>query len=350
MDTLWQDVKYGARMLAKSRGVTMIAIVTLALGIGANTTVFTMLKGIILRPLPGVRAADELVVILTTSRSGSEWPMNVLDYKDIRDRNEVLAGIAGTFPAALTLGTGEKAERVWGEIVTGNLFQVLGVRPALGRLLTPDDDRVPGGSPVAVISHSLWQRKFGGDPGVIGKPLQVGTRTLTIIGVTESGYRGSMVGLSLHVFVPLMMQREVLPIGNLIESRERDNHWLLTLGRIRTGITFKQARAALHLLGGQLGQDYPDATLQERALLVPLSHSPYGSQSVLFPVFSVTMIVVGIVLLVACANLTNIMLARATVRRQEIAVRLAIGAGRGRLIRQLLTESLLLSLLGGAAG
>ncbi len=349
METLWQDVKYGARMLLKHRGVTLIAVLTLALGIGANTTVFTMLKGILLRPLPGVRGADELAVVLTTSRSGEQWPMNYFDYKDLRDHNDVLSGIAGSFPVPLTIGSGEKAERVWGEIVTGNMFELLGVRPALGRLLTVDDDKIPGGHPVAVISDSLWRRKFGGDPGIIGKPMQVGTVSMTVTGVTEREYRGSMVGLSLHVFVPMMMQREALPLGNLIESNARDNHWLLTLARRKPGVTFEQARAAVRGFGQQLDREYPDPIILDRALLVPLSKSPYGSQSVLFPVFSVAMIVAGVVLLVACANLSNIMLARATVRRQEVAVRLALGAGRRRLIRQLLTESVLLSLLGGAA-
>src|SRR5262245_41658056 len=158
MDSLLIDFRYAVRMLLRHRSVTVVAVLTLALGIGANTTVFTMLKGIVLRPLPGVRAADELVVLLTTSRSGERGPMNFLDYADVRDRNTVLFGVAGTFPVAMTIGRGDAAERVWGELVTGNLFRVLGVSPALGRLISDDDDRAVRGQPVAVISYELWQR------------------------------------------------------------------------------------------------------------------------------------------------------------------------------------------------
>jgi predicted permease len=318
------------------------------LGIGANTTVFTMLKGIALRPLPGVRAADDLVVLLTTSRSGERGPMNFHDYIDVRDRSRTLAGVAGTFPVAMTIGRGDTAERVWGELVTGNLFRVLGVSPALGRLITEDDDRGQGAS-IAVISYALWQRKYHGDRGVIGQPLQVGTRVLTIVGVTPRDYRGSMVGLSLHVFVPVRMQPDLVPMGNFIDRVERDNHWLMTIGRVKPGISFAQARAEVKVLSDQIKAEHPDSYLSDAALLVPLSQSPYGAQAVLLPVFTVSMIMVGLVLLVACANLSNILLARATVRRQEIAVRMATGATRGRVIRQLLTESLLLSLVGGLA-
>jgi macrolide transport system ATP-binding/permease protein len=349
VDTLLIDLRNALRMLIVHRAVTAIAVLTLALGIGANTTVFTMLKGIVLRPLPGVRAADELVVLLSASRSGERGPMNYLDYADVRDRSTTLAGVAGTFPVAMTLGTGDNAERVWGELVTGNLFGVLGVGPALGRLITEADDRAAGSQPVAVISYALWQRKFKGDPGVIGRSLQVGTHLLTIVGVTAREYRGSMVGLGLHVFVPLRMQADLLPMGNLIDRVERDNHWLLTVGRVKPGLGLDQARAEMKVLSDQLQSEARDEGMSDRAMLVPLSQSPYGAQAVLLPVFTVSMIMVGLVLLVACANLSNILLARATVRRQEIAVRLANGASRGRVIRQLLTESLLLSLLGGVS-
>src|SRR5262245_24014096 len=221
MDTLLIDLKYAFRMLNQNRSVTAVAVLTLALGIGANTTVFTMLKGLVLRPLPGVAAADQLVVLLTASRSGERGPMNYLDYVDVRDRNTALSGVAGTFPVAMTIGRGDAAERVWGELVTGNLFRVLGVAPALGRLIDDDDDRSPRGQPVAVISYALWQRKYHGDPAVIGQPLQVGTRLLTIVGVTPREYRGSMVGLGLHVFVPLHMQPDLMAMGNLIDRVER---------------------------------------------------------------------------------------------------------------------------------
>jgi predicted permease len=349
METLLLDIRHGLRLLVSNRSVTVIAVLTLALGIGANSTVFTMLKGIALRPLPGVQAADDLVVLLSTSVQGERWPMNYRDYTDVRDRSTTLAGVAGTFPVAMTIGRGEDAERVWGELVSGNLFRVLGVSPLLGRLINEDDDRPPRGQPVAVISHALWQRKFNGDPGVVGQSLQVGTRLLTIVGVAPREYRGSMVGLGLHVFVPLRMQPDLLPMGEVLDRVERDNHWLMTVGRVKPGTSFEQARAEVKLLSDQIKLDPSASGVGEAALLVPLSQSPYGAQAVMLPVFTVSMIMAGLVLLVACANLSNILLARATVRRQEMAVRLAIGASRWRVIRQLLTESILLSLLGGAA-
>ena len=348
MDALRLDLKYALRLLFVHRSVTAIAVLTLAMGIGVNTTVFTMLKGIALRPLPGVRAADDLVVLLTTSRSGERGPMNFRDYIDVRDRTRTLAGVAGTFPVAMTIGRGDAAERVWGELVTGNLFRVLGVSPLLGRLITEDDDRGEG-APVAAISYALWQRKYHGDPGVIGQSLQVGTRVLTIVGVTPRDYRGSMVGLGLHVFVPIRMQPLLLPMGNFIDRIERDNHWLMTVGRVKPGVRVEQARAEVNVLSDRIKAEHPSDYLDDAALLVPLSQSPYGAQAVLLPVFTVSMIMVGLVLLVACANLSNILLARATVRRQEIAVRMATGATRSRIVRQLLTESLLLAMLGGGA-
>jgi macrolide transport system ATP-binding/permease protein len=348
METLSLDLKHALRLLLAHRSITAIAVLTLAMGIGVNTTVFTMLKGIALRPLPGVRAADDLVVLLTTSRSGERGPMNFHDYLDVRDRSRTLAGVAGTFPVAMTIGKGDAAERVWGELVTGNLFRVLGVSPLVGRLITEDDDRGEGAS-VAAISYALWQRKYHGDPGVIGQPLQVGTRVLTIVGVTPRDYRGSMVGLGLHVFVPIRMQPQLMPMGNFIDRIERDNHWLMTLGRVKPGVDLEQARAEVKVLSDQIRAEHPNDYLGEAAMLVPLRQSPYGAQAVLLPVFTVSMIMVGLVLLVACANLSNILLARAMVRRQEIAIRMATGATRARIVRQLLTESLLLAMVGGAA-
>ncbi len=347
MDTFLEDLRYGLRMLAKSPGFTAVAALTLALGIGANATIFTLLKGIVLRPLPGVRAADELVTVGTSSRSGQTWPLSYPDYKDFRDGNEVFTGLAGSAPTPMSVTIGRKAERVWGEIVTGNCFQVLGVWPALGRLLSPEDDRIPNGHPVAVISYSFWQRRFGADREILGRTMVLGTRPFTIIGVTQPGYHGSMVGMSLNVFVPTMMQNDVFPFSNLLE--DRDSRWLIAQGRLKPGVPLEQARASMAVLGERVMKDHPNREIRQRAILLPLWKSPFGSQTYLFPILSVAMVVVGVVLLIACSNVANLMLARAAGRKREVAIRMALGAGRGRLIRQLLTESVLASLLGGVA-
>ncbi len=347
MRTLWQDARFGLRMLGKSPGFALVAALTLALGIGANTTIFTMLKSMILRPLPGARAADQLVVVVQRTVGGNPWTFSYLDYKDLRDRNQVFESLAASTPAPLSVRYGEKAERTWGEVMTGNNFEMLGVRAAMGRLLTPDDDRTPGAHPVAVVSYRFWSTRMGADPNVIGKTLFIGTMPFTVIGVTDPAYHGSTVGLTLDVYVPTMMSREVIPAWGFLGHR--DSSWLLVQGRLKPGIGLAQARASLHVLGAQMLKEFPNRQIREKTELLPLPRSPFGGQSILFPILTVVMVVVGIVLLIACSNVANLMLARAAGRAREIAIRQALGAGRWRLVRQLLTESVLVSLLGGAA-
>jgi predicted permease len=347
MRTLWQDARFGLRMLAKSPGFALVAALTLALGIGANTTIFTMLKSMILRPLPGVRTAEQLVVVVQRTVEGHPWTFSYLDYKDLRDRNQVFESLAGSSPVALSVRFGEKAERTWGEVMTGNNLEMLGVHAALGRLLTPDDDRTPGAHPVAVVSYRFWSTRMGGDPNVIGKTLFIGTVPFTVIGVTDPAYHGSTVGLTLDVYVPAMMVHEVVPAWDFLGHR--DSGWLLLQGRLKPGISFAQARASLRVVGAQMLKEFPNRQIREKTELLPLSRSPFGGQAILFPVLTVVMVVVGIVLLIACSNVANLMLARAAGRVREIGIRQALGAGRWRLVRQLLTESVLVSLLGGAA-
>jgi putative ABC transport system permease protein len=347
MRAVLQDIRHGLRILAKSPGFTLVAALTLALGIGANTTIFTMLKSMILRPLPGVRAAEQLVVVVQRTVEGHPWTFSYLDYEDLRDRNEVFENLAACAPIPLSVRYGEKAERTWGEVMTGNNFEMLGVHPALGRLLTPNDDRTPGAHPVAVVSYRFWSTRMGADPKVLGKTLFIGTLPFTVIGVTDPAYHGSTVGLTLDVFVPTMMVREVQPSWDFLNHRDSD--WLLVQGRLKSGTSLVQARASLHVLGAQMLKEFPNREVREKAELLPLSRSPFGAQSLLLPILTVVMVVVGIVLLIACSNVANLMLSRAAGRVREIGIRQALGAGRGRLIRQLLTESVLVSVLGGAA-
>lgn len=279
MGTFRQDLRYGLRVLAKSPAFAVVAVLTLALGISASTTVFTLIKGVVLRPLPAVRNADQLVIVISATKSGQQWPLSYPDYRDLQGHNETFSGLFGSSAAPLSINIGGRPERVWGEIVTGNAFEVMGVHAALGRTFTPEDDRVPGGHPVAMISDGFWKGQFGSDPGVIGKSITIGTQPFTIVGVTEPKCRGTIVGLSLQVFVPTMMQREVLSAADLLE--DRDSHWLITQGRLKPGVKFDQAQASLAVLGEQLSSRYRNEEIRKRAVLLPLAKSPFGSQAFL---------------------------------------------------------------------
>jgi len=348
VQNLLQDVRYALRMLAKSPGFTLVAVLTLALGIGANSVIFTMLKGVLFRPLPGVPAADQIRCLVTVSNSGESWPLSYPDYRDLRDRNQVFSILAASAqnPMSVRIGGG-LAERVWGEVVSGNWFQMLGTGTLLGRPLDPQDDQASA-QPVVVITHSFWQWAFGGRLDILRQPLVIGSKVFTIVGVTAPPFRGSVNGLALELFVPLQTYQDPLEYRARLESR--DDHGFVVQGRLKPDITLEQARAAMATLGTQILTENKSQEVRTLAAVVPLWKFPFGGQKILLPVFSVLMIVAGIVLLISCANVANLLLARAAGRQREIAVRRALGASRGRLIQQLLTESILLSVAGGAAG
>jgi len=364
MGTLWNDLRYALRTLKKSPVFTVVAVLSLGLGIGANTAIFSLLDQVLLRLLPVSHPEQLVLLTIRGMEYGNNNGGNAMSYPlygDFAKNNSVFSEMFCRFPYNMSVSFGGRTERVDGELVSGTYFPVLGVGAAVGRTFTPDDDRTPGGHPLAMLSYSYWKTRFGGDPSIVGKTVIVNARNMTVAGVAQPDFNGVELGRTTQIFVPMMMKAQITPGWDALDDRRW--RWVNAFGRLKPGITAQQAKASLQpFYHSILEMEVKEAVFRNAApadrqrFLTNIIDVLPGSQGrsnlrrqLTTPLWLLMAITAG-VLLIACANVANLLVAKATSRQKEIAIRLAIGAGRGRIIRQLLVESLALSTLGGVLG
>lgn len=344
---LWQDVRFGARMLVKNPGFSFVVIAVLSLGIAGNAAIFTLFKGMALKPLPGVRDSSQLSVLLGRTIDGRGIGVSIPDFRDIKQHHPAFERLTGSSMIFASIGRGVDAQRITAELVVGDYFETLGVGAQLGRTLQPSDDVAPGQHPVAVISDSLWRRSYGANPNVIGQTLFLNGQPLTIVGVAAQEFNGTVVSMGMDVFAPIMMQPVLSPPSRL---DARGIFGLMTIGRLKPGVTVENATAQSAVIATQLDADHPVNNFARRQEVVPIWESPFGAQTYWLPAVSVLGAMGVLILLVVCANVANLVLVRGVSRRGELGVRLALGASRGRLVRLMLVENMVLALPGAIVG
>ena len=365
METFLQDLKFGLRMLTKNPGFAVVAVLTLALGIGANTAIFSLTDQVLLRYLP-VEKPEQLVILRSPGpnpgRTNSDWKGDATFsypiYKDLREQAPVFSGLLAKFSVSLSVAGQGQTELASGELVSGNYFEVLGVKPAIGRVLSLEDETAPGANNVAVLSYGYWARHFGKDPDVLNKPIAVNGVSFTVVGVSRAGFDGVQIGERPDIFIPVTMKAQMTPNWDGLMSRT--DHWLAIVGRLKPGFTIEKAEAGIApsyraILEAEapivkISQKGHEKFVGKKMVLEPGSHGRPVLQGDAKAPLETLMAMVGLVLLISCANLASLLVARSESRQREIALRLAMGAGRLRLVRQLLTESLLLATAGGIAG
>ena len=350
LEDLLHDLRYGLRMMARNPSFTAVAVLTLAVGIGATTTAFTWINAVMLQPLGGVADPNSLVDVESVTPNGEWVPSSYPDFIDFRKYLKKIDGIAVTHPVAFSVGKEDHADRVWGELVSGNFFDVLGVKPEAGRLFLPAEfEDAPGKFPIVVISDRYWRSHYNADPTIVGRTLLINQHQLTVVGVAAPQFHGSIPVTAFDIWVTYMEQ----PALNSVKEwmlRDRHNRNMLGIARLKPGVTIDQARAELKALADRMAIANADVSEGMSATLLPLWQSPHGPQGLLIGPLRILMGVCILILLIVCANVANLLLARATVREKEFTARLALGAGRARLARQVLTESLMLTGTGAVLG
>ncbi|MGH9944447.1 MAG: ABC transporter permease [Pyrinomonadaceae bacterium] len=355
MRSLWQDLRYGFRMLVKTPGFTLVAVLTLALGIGANSAIFSAVSAFILRPLP-VEDAGRLVRVFETRVSSGARPGDLddsfsdPDYLDYRDQTSTFDGLIVHRMEQAALGVSGQNDSLWGELVSGNYFEALRVRPALGRGFLPDEDVTPGEKPVVVLSHTLWRNRFNSDRGLVGQNVTLNSQPFTVVGIAPEEFKGTKFGLAMDFWVPTMMQEQITREARWTNSRGDSRFEVV--GRLKDGVSKEQAETDLTAVTRRLADTYPESGRKNsRGVTLSEVEGRFGHIGGTIKLGSrLALGVTALILLIACANVANLLLARATARRKEIGIRLALGASRWRIVRQLLTESIMLSLVAGALG